>query len=101
MVKNSNFFITFKLYPHTDIGARAEEVFELASSAALGAISPKMSVLDCHMINKFRTSNPEMAEIVSYMGELESEEDFIRFFRSWFSLARRASYHRKGIGRFR
>ena len=77
MVKNSNFFITFKLYPHTDIGARAEEVFELASSAALGAISPKMSVLDCHMINKFRTSNPEMAEIVSYMGELESEEEIL------------------------
>ena len=77
MVKNSNFFVTFKLYPHTDIGARAEEVFELASSAALGAISPKMSVLDCHMINKFRTSNPQMAEIVSYMGELESEEGIL------------------------
>ena len=38
-----------------------------------------MSVLDCHMINKFRTSNPEMAEIVAHMGELESEEEFYRF----------------------
>ena len=77
MIEKSNFCITFKLYPHTDIGARAEEVFELASSAALGAISPKMSVLDCHMINKFRTSNPEMAEIVAHMRELESEEGIL------------------------
>ena len=77
MIENSNVLITFKLYPHTDIGARAEEVFNLASSAALGAISPKMSVLDCHMINKFRTSNPQMAEIVSYMGELENDEGIL------------------------
>ena len=77
MIENSNVLITFKLYPHTDIGARAEEVFNLASSAALGAISPKMSVLDCHMINKFRTSNPQMAEIVSYMGELENDEEIL------------------------
>ena len=77
MIEKSNFCITFKLYPHTDIGARAEEVFDLASSAALGAISPKMSVLDCHMINKFRTSNPEMAEIVAHMRELESEDGIL------------------------
>ena len=77
MVENSNFLITFKLYPHTDIGARAEEVFNLASNTALGAVAPRMSVLDCHMINKFRTSNPDMAKIVSHMEELEKEDGIL------------------------
>ena len=63
--------VLYKESPHTDIVARAEEVFTLTTDAALGRIDPKMAVIDSKMLGFFRTPVEPMRSFVDHMSERE------------------------------
>ena len=75
MVKNADILISYKEYPHSDIAARADELFELAITAALGCWQPKMAVFDCKMIGLYPTSSTEMRSFIALMEKMEARED--------------------------
>lgn len=75
MVKNADILISYKEYPHSDIAARADELFELAMKAALGCWQPRMAVFDCKMIGLYPTSSPEMRSFIAVMEKIEAKED--------------------------
>ena len=55
MVDNADALVLFKEYPHTDVGERAAELFDLCVRKHRGEIDPVMAVHDCRMINMWRT----------------------------------------------
>lgn len=67
MLDNSNIIITLKEYPHTDIGARGEELFDLAIATAEGKYSPVMASFDCNMVGMYPTTSSSMQSILAKM----------------------------------
>lgn len=74
MVEKANIIITYKEYPHTDIGARGEELFNLAVAASMGECQPVMAVFDCKMVGTYPTSSPEMRGFIDAMVAVEQEQ---------------------------
>ena len=56
MLEAATALITYKEYPHIDIGERAEDLFRLCHDAALGRTRPVMAAHDCRMISMWRTT---------------------------------------------
>ena len=77
MVDDATVLIAYKEYPHTDILARAVELFDITADAADKIVSPTISLHDCKMIGVFHTSNPLMREFVDHMTDLETEDDVL------------------------
>ncbi len=71
MVDVCDVIVLYKEYPHTDIVARAHEVFQLCTDAALGHIKPVMAVIDSKMLGFFRTPVEPMRSFVDHMSERE------------------------------
>jgi microcystin degradation protein MlrC len=63
--------VLYKEYPHTDIGDRARELFDLAVDTRLGRIRPKMTLFDCRMVGLYPTSRQPMRDFVDGMLEIE------------------------------
>lgn len=74
MVQNADAIVLFKEYPHTDVGPRAEELWEICRATHAGEIKPVMAVHDCRMINKYRTPKEPMKSIVAEMQAAEGED---------------------------
>lgn len=72
MVRSADALVTFKEYPHVDVGERAEELFEICRRAHEGAIRPVMAVHDCRMINMWRTPVEPMKGFVAEMQSAET-----------------------------
>lgn len=64
MLKNATLLIGYDEYPHTDIVARGEDLYELCIAAALGQIRPVMRAFDCRMTGLFPTTSSPMREFV-------------------------------------
>lgn len=47
--------VAYKEYPHTDMGARAIDLFELTVATASGRIRPTMALFDCRAIGLYPT----------------------------------------------
>ena len=77
MLDNSTVLISFKEYPHTDIHARAEELFSLAMDAAGEECKPVMAVADCHMVGMYPTTTPAMRGFIDEMTRAEQEEEIL------------------------
>lgn len=73
MVDAADALITFKEYPHIDVGVRAAELFEICAAAHDGLVKPVMAVHDTHMINMWRTPISPMKEFVADMQAAEGE----------------------------
>lgn len=71
MVDNATVIITFKEYPHTDFGERAEEVFTIIADTLAGEVTPHMALFDCRMVGVFHTTKEPMRSYVDDMQELE------------------------------
>ena len=72
MLDSIDLLIAYKEYPHTDVGERAVELFELGRRAAAGDISPVTRAVDCQMVALWRTRQAPGNEIVETLYEIES-----------------------------
>lgn len=77
MADGASVLIAYKEYPHTDILARAIELFEITAAAAEGKVKPHISLHDCGMIGVFHTSNPLMRDYIAQLESLEAEDDVL------------------------
>ncbi len=73
MVKAADALVTFKEYPHVDVGERAEELFEICRRAHEGEVRPVMAIHDCRMINMWRTPVEPMRSFVREIQEAERD----------------------------
>ena len=74
MIDNADILITFKEYPHNDIAARGDEIFDLAIKARLGECSPTIGMFDCKMIGMYPTTTPIMRSFIDGMKAVEREK---------------------------
>ncbi len=59
--------VTYKQYPHTDMAARARDLFGLALRAARREIRPVMALRDLRMINMWHTTREPVRSLVADM----------------------------------
>ncbi len=71
MVANADFVVPCKLYPHTDLAARAAELSSLCGRAARREITPVAALVDTRMIGIYPTFASPMREIVGALEESE------------------------------
>jgi microcystin degradation protein MlrC len=64
MVRNANFLVACKYFPHDDYAARALDLFDLCVRMAKRQIDPVPAVFDCKMIGIYPTTNEPMAGVV-------------------------------------
>ena len=74
MVDNADALVLFKEYPHTDVGERAAELFDLCLRKHRGEIDPVMAVHDCRMVNMWRTPVEPMKTVVAEMQAAEGND---------------------------
>lgn len=77
MINHATIIHTLKEYPHTDVNARAAELFDLAIDAQLGKTRPAMGLFDCKMVGTYPTTTPEMREFVNAMFEAERQSEVL------------------------
>ncbi|MEM1163503.1 MAG: M81 family metallopeptidase [Pseudomonadota bacterium] len=77
MLANADAIVLFKEYPHTDIGPRAKELFEICRRTHSGEVKPVMAVHDCRMINKWRTPNQPVRTVVEEMQAAEGKDGIL------------------------
>ncbi len=77
MRSTANIIVTFKEYPHDDIGARAEDVYRLSVRAAAGEVRPVMAYHDCRMVSMWRTPLEPMRSFVDRMTALEGRDGIL------------------------
>jgi microcystin degradation protein MlrC len=73
MIKQADTLIAYKEYPHTDIVARAIELFAIASSAHSCQVRPTTAIADCRMIGLWRTGDEPMRSFVNRLRRHERE----------------------------
>lgn len=67
MLDAATLIVCFKEYPHTDIAARAHDLFDLTANAAEGRTNPVMRDFDCRMVSMYPTQGPVMRAFVDDM----------------------------------
>lgn len=72
MRASANVIITYKEYPHTDIGDRAPELYRICLDAVAGRVRPVMALYDCRMVCTFRPTIQPIRGFVDRMTALES-----------------------------
>lgn len=74
MLDEADAIVLYKEYPHTDIGARAMDLFNIIAAAAEGKVNPAMARFDCRMIGIYPTSAEPMRSFVDDMLAMEGRE---------------------------
>ena len=74
MMEAADVLVFYKEYPHTDIGDRARELFEIAAMALRGDVAPVMSVADCRMVSMFFTTQEPSRGFVSELVRYEQSQ---------------------------
>ncbi|MEX1020651.1 MAG: M81 family metallopeptidase [Litorilinea sp.] len=74
LVASADAIITYKEYPHIDIGERADELFTLIADTAEGKIRPRMALYDCGLIGVFHTTREPVQSFVAKMQALEGKD---------------------------
>ena len=69
--------VLFKEYPHTDVGTRAPELYEICVKAAEGGPRPVTVYADCRMVSMWRTSFPPMRAFVERMQSFEGRDGIL------------------------
>ena len=77
MLEAATALITYKEYPHIDIGERADDLFRLCHDAAHGRTRPVMAAHDCRMISMWRTTDEPMRTFVSRMKAREGSNGIL------------------------
>lgn len=74
MLAQADIIITYKEYPHVDVSARAQELYDLAIAAAESRIQPTMAVFDCKMMGMYPTTGSALRQFVDHLSHLETQE---------------------------
>ena len=69
--------ITFKEYPHTDIGDRAPELYRICTDAAAGRVRPVMALHNCRMVATFRPTIQPVRGFVDRMTAMEGRDGIL------------------------
>ena len=77
MIENATALITFKEYPHVDVGERAAELFQLIMDAAEGKTKPHIALHDCKMIGVYHTTQEPVKSFVAQMQALEGKDSVL------------------------
>ena len=77
MLEAATALVTYKEYPHVDIGERAGELFRLCRDAAHGRTRPVMAAHDCRMISMWRTTDEPMRTFVNRMKAREGSDGIL------------------------
>ncbi len=73
MFKSADAIVAYKHYPHTDIAARAADLYGIGCAAGRQEIKPVTRVFDCRMIGMWRTIDKPVAKFVRRMMAVEHE----------------------------
>jgi len=73
MVEAADILVTYKEYPHTDIVATAENLYDLTIRILGGDLRPVPAVCDCHMLNVWPTVTQPMNNFVDRMRAREAD----------------------------
>jgi microcystin degradation protein MlrC len=73
MLAAANVIISYKEYPHTDIVARAEDLYRICVDAAAGETRPVMAAYDCRMNGIFPTTAQPLRGLVDDMTAYERD----------------------------
>lgn len=74
MCASADVLISYKEYPHTDMVARASELYSILSATAKGLIRPCTAVFDCKMVGAWRTTTEPMKSFVARMQSFENRD---------------------------
>ena len=77
MRASADAIITFKEYPHTDIGDRAPELYRICTDAAAGRVRPVMAMHDCRMVATFRPTIQPVRGFVDRMSDMEGRDGIL------------------------
>ena len=77
MLEAATALVTYKEYPHIDIGERADDLFRLCHAAAEGRTQPVMAAHDCRMISMWRTTSEPMRAFVADMKAQEGRDGIL------------------------
>ena len=77
MLEAATALVTYKEYPHIDIGERADDLFRLCHDAVLGRCAPVMAAHDCRMISMWRTTSEPMRRFVADMKAQEGRDGIL------------------------
>ncbi len=77
MVENATVIITYKDYPHTDFGERAEELYKLIVATAEGKVKPVMAMFDCQMNSLYYPTQEPLKSYVEKMKSLEGHDGIL------------------------
>ena len=77
MRKGADALVLFKEYPHTDIGERAPELYDICVDAARTGRRPVTAYADCRMVSMWRTSLPPMRAFVERMRSFEGRDGIL------------------------
>jgi len=66
--------VTYKEYPHVDVGDRATELYDLCVATKQGRVKPAMAYYDCRMVSMWRTPVEPMKGFVARMKALEGQD---------------------------
>ncbi|ACA15424.1 Microcystin LR degradation protein MlrC-like protein [Methylobacterium sp. 4-46] len=77
MRQAADVMVIYKEYPHTDIVARARDLYPLVIAAAEGRIRPVMAYADCRMVSLWRTSDPPVRRFVDRMSAAEGRDGIL------------------------
>ena len=69
--------VTYKEYPHTDIGERAPELYRICMDAAAGRTRPVMALHDCRMAGTFRPTEQPVRGFVDRMAAREGKDGIL------------------------
>jgi microcystin degradation protein MlrC len=71
MLTHASALIAYREYPHTDISARADDMFDLMLGADARVVRPVMAMWDCRMIAAFPTQVEPMRGFVDSLAHAE------------------------------
>ncbi|OGT31973.1 MAG: hypothetical protein A3E87_06505 [Gammaproteobacteria bacterium RIFCSPHIGHO2_12_FULL_35_23] len=74
MMQQADLIIAFKLYPHTDVADRAEELYHFTRKIALERLDLQHACYDCQMINLFPTGISPVKEFIDQLIMLEKDD---------------------------
>ncbi len=77
MMEHADALVFFKEFPHTDIEARARDLFRIIKDVAEGRIAPVMRDADCGMMGIYHTPTEPVRGFVDRMFAAEKEEGIL------------------------
>lgn len=77
MIDTADAIVLYKEYPHTDVAARASDLFNIIADAAEGKTNPTMALFDCRMIGLYLTPYEPLRSFVDELLAMEGKDGLL------------------------